>query len=96
MQKRESPGFKSPEVDISANGEVVSAIAWYTILPLSFLHMALHSMDVTKSQLLANFTGWKRVHHKLKLLWKTKTWGKFVSAVEQKASLTNKKKPAKL
>lgn len=50
MQKRESP-----EVDISANGQVLSNRMIHTILLLSFLNMVLHSMNVAKSQLLANF-----------------------------------------
>ena len=39
--------------------------------------------DVAKSQLPANFSGRKRAHLRLKLLWKTKTWAtNFEGAVE--------------
>ena len=39
--------------------------------------------DVAKSQVPANFSGWKRALLRLKLLWKTKTWAtNFEGAVE--------------
>ena len=43
------------------------------------------SRDVVKSRLPANFTGWKRAYHQLKLQTKTKL------QLSKKASLTNKK-----
>ena len=45
------------------------------------------SKEIAKSLLPANFTGWQRVYHRVKLLWKTKIWGNFEVEVEQKSQL---------
>ena len=37
---------------------------------------------VAKRQLPANFAGWERAYHWLKLCWKTKVWGIFQGAVK--------------